>query len=251
MAPLVPPGKPNMHPLDTYRNYYRARILRLSPRSVLDVGCGDGALLAELRDEGCERVIGIDPNTAAVKLARQRLASETNICVGHAEDLPFADRSFDVVSLQYTAHHLRDLSRALAEAARVARIAVLVLDGWYDLSFASQRVAHDYDLWSKAIDEQQGMVHRPLANSAALTQPFLDADPMGSFTVELNCHLILQHYPVDDLKAHAELKLPEAADPSLARQALTDILIRAAKHGVSEDGAILLCAVRSEGSWGA
>ncbi|KTE46521.1 hypothetical protein ATE62_00840 [Sphingopyxis sp. HIX] len=49
-----------------------------------------------------------------------------------AEALPFEDRSFDVVTLDYVAHHTENLPRALREASRVARCAVLILDCWFD-----------------------------------------------------------------------------------------------------------------------
>ncbi len=45
-----------------------------------------------------------------------------------AEDLPFADGSFDLVVTRVAAHHYEDVAKAVAEMARVAADAVLIVD---------------------------------------------------------------------------------------------------------------------------
>ncbi len=51
--------------------------------------------------------------------------------VCRAEDLPFADGSFDVVATRVAAHHFDDVARAVAEMARVAAASVLIVDNSY------------------------------------------------------------------------------------------------------------------------
>lgn len=87
----------------------------------LDVACGTGAVtraIAELL-EGQGRVCGVDPSEGMIAEARKSLAAEFQI--GHAEALPFPDRSFDFVSMGYALRHVADLKRAFTEYHRVLR----------------------------------------------------------------------------------------------------------------------------------
>ena len=93
--------------------------------------------IVRLLERHCEEH-GIDADEAGPqKLRAEGLSAEA----GRAEALPFGDASFDLVTFSYTTHHLADLPRALAEALRVARTAVLILEGWYDGAVPSQVIA--------------------------------------------------------------------------------------------------------------
>jgi SAM-dependent methyltransferase len=85
----------------------------------LDVATGGGHVARRLREEGCE-VVTLDPSPGmrADVLAR-------------AEDLPFADGSFDVVASRIAPHHFEDIGAALAEMARVSNRLVVVEDTLY------------------------------------------------------------------------------------------------------------------------
>ncbi|MBS3125349.1 methyltransferase domain-containing protein [Candidatus Woesearchaeota archaeon] len=82
---------------------------------LLDVGCGTG-IAAVLFD--CEKV-GIDPSA---ELAKQ---CPFKAIVGRAEELPFPDKSFDIV-ISLTAIHHCDIDKALAEIKRVAKRDVVI-----------------------------------------------------------------------------------------------------------------------------
>ena len=76
--------------------------------SVLDVGCGDGLLLARLA-EVAERVVGIDPDRAAVAQARSRVAERPHVRViaGDVTVAPELDgAAFDLVVCVAALHHL-------------------------------------------------------------------------------------------------------------------------------------------------
>jgi SAM-dependent methyltransferase len=85
----------------------------------LDIGCGAGGALVVSRGLGAE-VAGIDASANLVAIARRRLPGG-RIEVGEMEELPFADRSFDVVTGINSFQFSGDPVRALAEARRVLR----------------------------------------------------------------------------------------------------------------------------------
>jgi SAM-dependent methyltransferase len=87
----------------------------------LDVGCGPGALTAELVMRlGAEAVAAVDPQESFVNVARERNPG-VDVRVGEAEDLPFPDGGFDVALAQLVVHFMSDPVAGLREMARVSR----------------------------------------------------------------------------------------------------------------------------------
>jgi SAM-dependent methyltransferase len=88
---------------------------------VLDVGCGTGALTAELvKRTGGELVSGVDPAPQFVEACRAR-APGADVRVGSAEHLPWPDAEFDRVLSQLVLPFFTDADAAMAEMRRVAR----------------------------------------------------------------------------------------------------------------------------------
>ncbi|HEY2288992.1 MAG TPA: class I SAM-dependent methyltransferase, partial [Streptosporangiaceae bacterium] len=87
---------------------------------VLDVGCGPGALTAELaRRQGAGLVSAVDPSQAFVAAVRDRLPGVTALRAA-AEDLPFPDGAFGAVLAQLVVHFMADPVAGLREMGRVA-----------------------------------------------------------------------------------------------------------------------------------
>jgi SAM-dependent methyltransferase len=98
----------------------RARDYRETMR-VLDVGCGTGALTAELALRlGQERVTAVDPSPPFVQAVRERYP-QVDARQASAEELPFPDASFDAVVAQLVVHFLADPVVGLLELKRVTR----------------------------------------------------------------------------------------------------------------------------------
>jgi SAM-dependent methyltransferase len=92
-----------------------------SGQRVLDVGCGPGALTAELVTRvGPAAVTAVDPSDSFVAAARERNPG-VQVVKASAEDLPFADRAFDAALAQLVVHFMSDPVAGLTEMARVAR----------------------------------------------------------------------------------------------------------------------------------
>lgn len=88
---------------------------------VLDVGCGPGALTAELVGRlGAGAVCAVDPSEPFVVAAQQRHPDVTVRRAG-AEQLPFADREFDAALAQLVVHFMADPVAGLREMGRVTR----------------------------------------------------------------------------------------------------------------------------------
>jgi SAM-dependent methyltransferase len=92
---------------------------------LLDIGCGSGGHLCLFRRKGCD-VTGIDPSPAMLDLARRQLEHRAELHLGRAEDLPFSDNEFDVVTLITSLEFMDDPGQAVAEAIRVCRGRVFI-----------------------------------------------------------------------------------------------------------------------------
>lgn len=90
---------------------------------VLEIGCGLGTDGAQFARAGAEYT-GIDLTQAAIELARTRFevsGLKGEFRVADAENLDFADESFDLVYSHGVLHHTPDTARAVAEVHRVLR----------------------------------------------------------------------------------------------------------------------------------
>jgi len=108
-------------------------MLGLSPHyglnSFLDVGCGTGRAVGELRR--CRpdaRVMGIEPVAALREVAYTKGIPREAIVEGDATSLAFANDAFDCVCAFGILHHVRQPSVAIREMLRVARKAVFISD---------------------------------------------------------------------------------------------------------------------------
>jgi methionine biosynthesis protein MetW len=91
---------------------------------VLDLGCGNGELLAHLRDHRACTGYGIEIDDANVLACTER---GVNVIQLNLEDglAIFDDKSFDVVLQLDTLQHLRHTERMLRETARVGRVGIV------------------------------------------------------------------------------------------------------------------------------
>lgn len=111
-----------------FRDYYRLA----DDASVLDVGCAKGYMLHDFKELKPRLTIaGIDISAYAIEQAIETV--KPFLRVGDARELPFSDRSFDLVISINTIHNLplEDCKRALREIQRVSRKhAFITVDAW-------------------------------------------------------------------------------------------------------------------------
>ena len=124
---------------------YHSLLLEAIPhgaRRVLDVGCGDGILAAQLAQAGVPHVVALDVDGDVLDRARAR---HRGVAVdwqqGDIFDVPFDAGSFDAVLSVATLHHLNaeDGLVRLADLVRpggVVAVVGLAANSWWDLPYA-------------------------------------------------------------------------------------------------------------------
>jgi demethylmenaquinone methyltransferase/2-methoxy-6-polyprenyl-1,4-benzoquinol methylase len=96
--------------------------------AILDIACGTGDLTQAFARSPAARVVGADFTPAMLDRAREKLArlappiaSKITYQLADATSLPFADASFDIVSIAWGIRNVSDPARAIREFARVLR----------------------------------------------------------------------------------------------------------------------------------
>ncbi|MEZ4571719.1 MAG: class I SAM-dependent methyltransferase [Thermomicrobiales bacterium] len=86
------------------------------PRAILDVGCAGGDLLEMIRDAGNPDVHGLEPDSYAAGLTRERGIPVTE---GYLENAGFPDQRFSTVLLDHVLEHVDDPGVFMAEIHRI------------------------------------------------------------------------------------------------------------------------------------
>lgn len=83
-----------------------------------DIGCGDARFLARLAEHGHRgRLVGIDASPVMVATANKLPGVEARL--GDAQQLPFADNTFDRATARHMLYHVPDPAKALRELRRI------------------------------------------------------------------------------------------------------------------------------------
>ncbi len=101
------------------------KTFQLKGKRVLDVGCGKGAVVISCALRGAN-IVGFDVDEDEIRIARLRVKSYSidNALVfkGDAENIPFPDNSFDLVTATAVLEHVKNLEKVIKEIARVLRV---------------------------------------------------------------------------------------------------------------------------------
>lgn len=117
---------------------------------VLDLGCGGGHVSFNAAPHAREVVaydLSADMLAVVAAAAAERGLANIVTRQGLAEQLPFADASFDCVLSRYSAHHWRDVDAALREVARVLKPGGVA--GFVDVVSSSVPL---FDTWLQALE---------------------------------------------------------------------------------------------------
>ena len=139
--------------------------------NVLDVGCGTGRMVENLKKFGA-KVTGLDVSEKMLAIAKKHF-STTEFVLGDIEELPFEDESFDMVVATFVIVHLGTLQRAFDEVYRV-----LKPGGVFLVSNVNQRKAPKLKMEKEEIIIKS-FYHRPEAVAEALEESFFKIEVDG------------------------------------------------------------------------
>lgn len=111
--------------IDRFYEHLLATIEPSRPGSMLDAGCGEGETLARFGSSLPARTAAIDISPTAVEFTARQFPA-VRVERHSVDDLPFPDKSFDLVVCLEVLEHLPDPLAGLSELARVAAGDVLV-----------------------------------------------------------------------------------------------------------------------------
>ncbi|MCX5779924.1 MAG: methyltransferase domain-containing protein [Firmicutes bacterium] len=107
-------------------------------KSILDVGCGPGAMLDRILNHHAEvQACGIDFSEKMIEKAAELLAGKSELVTGDADNLPWADKSFDVIVCNSSFHHYPEPQKVLWEMKRVLKTngRLIIADPWWPVIY--------------------------------------------------------------------------------------------------------------------
>lgn len=103
-----------------------AILAKSSPRRILDVATGTADFAMETAKIGPDHITGIDISAGMLEVGRKKirdnnLADLIDLVQADSEDLPFADDSFDAITVSFGVRNFQNLKKGLSEMQRVLR----------------------------------------------------------------------------------------------------------------------------------
>ncbi len=154
------------------KDYLFTIIGDIKGKKVLDIGCGSGRLIGELRLFGAE-VTACDISPEMVKRTQQKFPN-IKVVEGDIEALPFKDGQFDMVIATFVIVHLRELQKAFDEVYRV-----LKKGGRFALTNINQRKAPKLKVGKDGKFQEiviTSFYHRPQDVVATLEDSFFELE---------------------------------------------------------------------------
>jgi SAM-dependent methyltransferase len=152
------------------------------PRKILDVGCGTGTMLRYLSAYG--EVQGADADAEAVHFCKMR--GLENVSLLPEEAMPFANSSFDLISMFDVLEHIEDDRGALREIFRVLKrdgMLILTVPAYRFLWGAQDEISHHKRRYRASEIQQRlhaaGFVLIKLSYFNTLLFPFIAAIRLG------------------------------------------------------------------------
>lgn len=130
-------------------------VKKCQPKSILDIATGTGDLAIMLANETEAKITGFDLSAGMLEIAKKKIAvknlgSQIEMIQGDAENMPFADNSFDCITVAFGVRNFENLKKGLDEIYRVLKPGgkVVILEFSQPSSFPMKQL---YGFYSKNI----------------------------------------------------------------------------------------------------
>ncbi|MEQ1500422.1 MAG: class I SAM-dependent methyltransferase, partial [Parcubacteria group bacterium] len=114
----------------TNRNKYKSSDKMLLPflkkagiknKTILDFGCGDGPETEKFLQMKAKKVVGVDPSSEMIRLAKLRKLNGATFIKTNGKKLPLKSNEFDLVYSRFVLHYIKDLKSQFVEISRVLK----------------------------------------------------------------------------------------------------------------------------------
>ena len=186
---------------------------------VLDIACGSGYGSSYLIRKGAKSVIGVDMSEEAVNIAKANFQKPgLSFQVGTAENLPFADKSFDVITSMGTIDHMNNPAAFLQHAQRVLRPG-----GYFICSLLNREAMSPFPI-REIVDPCHTIEYTPMELSDLVGQYFNQGEAYGeNFGKKRLMQLRRTIYYVIYRKIHMPYAVPVLMQRSLAKLGHKDL----------------------------
>jgi demethylmenaquinone methyltransferase/2-methoxy-6-polyprenyl-1,4-benzoquinol methylase len=109
---------------------WRKKVLKLvaakNPSTILDIATGTGDLAIMMAQTHAKKIVGIDISEGMLEVGRKKvgakhLSERIELTLADSENLPFADNSFDAITVGFGIRNFETLEKGLAEILRVLK----------------------------------------------------------------------------------------------------------------------------------
>jgi ubiquinone/menaquinone biosynthesis C-methylase UbiE len=111
------------------------RHLDCKGKTLIDIGCGDGAYTYEFVAKGAASILGIDPVASAVESAAEKYKNIPNLKFNchDISTMPLPERKYDIAVLRGVLHHMHNMKDGIRAACRMGKEVVVVEPNGYNL----------------------------------------------------------------------------------------------------------------------
>jgi demethylmenaquinone methyltransferase/2-methoxy-6-polyprenyl-1,4-benzoquinol methylase len=121
------------------------------PKQILDIATGTADFAIEAMKLNPEKVMGVDISEGMLKLGQEKvnklgLQNKIELKIGDSENLPFADKTFDAITVGFGVRNFENLEKGISDIYRVLRTngTLAVLEFSKPTSFPVKQVYHFY-----------------------------------------------------------------------------------------------------------
>lgn len=206
--------------------------------SILDVGTGSGDFIEVLQDVFPKvQIMGVDPDIESLQEAIRKYP-EVSFNEMSAENLEFADNSFDLASISMALHHLPDIQSSLKEIQRIVKPGgwIIVNELFSDNLNPAQEVHKIFHHFRSKIDRLSGVNHQETFEKEQILHMVKAAgiQIQLSFENTIETNLIAGEgeleIKIDKMKQHLE-RIKDLPEYGTFKPEIEEFRERALKHG--------------------